>query len=204
MAEKNSAPLWLQELLDQAEIAEKDHLLAMNKIRCDQALAAIAVIENKIDEINQIAEQEIGLVTSWEEAETMKLQKKINWLSFNLEKFIRGTGDSTITLAHGSIKLRKSRDQISVIDLLKFTIIGKRHGLLRHVDAKDEVDMNSLRAFIKVNGGKPPAGVILTPGQPTFSYSTTNKKGSANGESERTETESGTGSEREQTTDIAA
>lgn len=201
--ENAKSPSWLQELLDDTEARDQKHLLQMNKLRADQALAAIAIIEEKIAEVEQIAQQEIDIVTSWKESETTKLQNKINWLSFNLEKFIRGTGDSTINLAHGVIKVRKSRDKVDIIDLQKFTVIGQRHGLLRHLDAKDEPDMNAIRAFIKVNGGKPPSGVILTPGQPTFSY-TTNRKGSANGESERTETESGTGSEREQTTDIAA
>jgi phage host-nuclease inhibitor protein Gam len=157
-------PSWLQELLDQTE--ERDHhiLLEMNKLRADQALAAIAVIEEKI------AETEIELITRWQEAETAKQQKKIDWISFNLEKFIRGSGDSTINLAHGSIKIRKSRDKIEIVDLKKFNEIGQRHGLLRHINASDEPDMNAIRAFIKLNGGKPTLGIILTPGQPTFSY----------------------------------
>ena len=147
----------------------------MNKIRADQALAAIEVIENKVAEIEQIAQQEIDLITAWKEAETAKLQNKINWLSFNLEKFIRSTGDSTITLAHGTIKIRKSRDKIDIVDLQKFSVMGQRHGLLRHINATDEPDMNAIRAFIKINGGKPPLGVMLTPGQLKFSYSTNTK-----------------------------
>jgi phage host-nuclease inhibitor protein Gam len=188
--ENRQSPPWLQELLDDTEAADQKHQLEMNKLRADQALAAIAVIEEKIAETEQIAQQETDLITNWKESETAKLQNKINWLTFNLEKFIRGTGDATIALAHGTIKIRKSRDKIDIVDLQKFSAVGQRHGLLRHIDAKDEPDMNAIRAFIKLNGGKPCAGVILTPGQPTFSYKT-NKKGSTNGESERNETEAG-------------
>jgi hypothetical protein len=172
---ETKSPPWLQELLDDTEKRDQRNLLEMNKLRADQALAAIAIFEEKVAEIEQIAQQEIDLVTSWKEAEVAKQLNKINWLSFNLEKFIRSTGDSTITLAHGSIKVRKSRDKIEIVDLQKFSTVGKRHGLLRHLDAKDEPDMNAIRAFIKLNGGKPPQGVMLTPGQPTFSYSTTKK-----------------------------
>ena len=82
-------PSWLQELVDQTEERDQHHLLEMNKLRADQALAAIAVIEEKIAETEQIAQQEIDLITNWKESETTKLQNKINWLSFNLEKFIR-------------------------------------------------------------------------------------------------------------------
>ena len=122
--ENGKSPSWLQELLDQTEERDQHNLLEMNKLRADQALAAIAVIEEKIAETEQIAQQEIDLITSWQEAETAKQQKKVAWLSFNLEKFIRSTGDSTITLAHGAIKIRKSRDKIDIIDLKKFSEIG--------------------------------------------------------------------------------
>ena len=47
---KANAPPWLQELLDQTEERDQHHLLEMNKLRADQALAAIAVIEEKIAE----------------------------------------------------------------------------------------------------------------------------------------------------------
>ena len=188
--ENRPSPPWLQELLDQTELRDQKHLLEMNKLKADQALTVIGQLENKIAEIEALAQQEIDLVASWKESETVKLQNKINWLTFNMERFIKSTGESTITLAHGAIKIRKSRDKIEIVDLQKFTVVGQRHGLLRHVDAKDEPDMNAIRAFIKINGGKPPLGVILTPGQPTFSYSTT-KKGTNDEQSERTETETG-------------
>jgi hypothetical protein len=183
-------PEWLEELL--LEQAEKDEhrLLEMNKIRADQALAAITVIEEQIAETEQIAQQEIELISAWKESETTKFQNKVNWLSFNLENFIRSTGDSTINLPHGVIKIRKSRDKVEIVDLVKFNVVAQRLGLLRHVDAKDEPDMNAIRGYIKTNNGKPPVGVILTPGQPTFSYSTM-KKGATNEQIERTETESG-------------
>ena len=173
--ENRQSPTWLQELLDDSEATDNKRLLEMNKLRADEALAAIRLIEDKIAEVEQIAEQEIVLISKWKESESIKLQNKINWLSFNLEKFIRSTGESTINLAHGAIKIRKSRDKIEIVDLQKFTTMGQRHGLLRHIDAKDEPDMNAIRAFIKINGGKPCAGVSLTPGQPSFSYSTTRK-----------------------------
>jgi phage host-nuclease inhibitor protein Gam len=188
--ENRQSPPWLQELLDDSEATDNKRLLEMNKLRADEALSAIGLIGDKIAEVEQLAQQEIDLISNWKGSETTKLQNKINWLSLNLEKFIRTAGDATIALAHGTIKIRKSRDKIDIVDLQRFSAVGQRHGLLRHIDAKDEPDMNALRAFIKLNGGKPCAGVILTPGQPTFSY-ITNKKGSTNGESEWNETEAG-------------
>jgi phage host-nuclease inhibitor protein Gam len=162
----------------------------MNKIRADQALTVIGSIEENQSEIEQIAEQEINLISTWRDSEITKLQKKISWLCFQLERYIRSTDTSTINLAHGAIKLRKSRDKLEIIDLQKFIPIGQRLGLLRRIEEKFEPDMNAIRAYLKINGNRPPSHVILTPGQPNFSY-TANWKGSSNGESERTETEAG-------------
>ena len=162
--------------MDQTEERDQHHLLEINKLRADQALAAIAVIEDEISEVEQIAQQEIDLITNWAEEETRKHQNKINWICYSLEKYIRSTGDNTINLAHGAIKLRKSRDKVDIIDLQKFIPIGQRLGLVRRIEEKFEPDMNAIRAYLKTNGNRPPNGVILTPGQPTFSYTTNQER----------------------------
>ncbi|MBN1396841.1 MAG: host-nuclease inhibitor Gam family protein [Bacteroidetes bacterium] len=168
-------PEWLTELLEQADQREEKHRIEMSKIRADQALAVIASFEEKASEIEQIAQQEIDLITSWKEFELSKLQRKISWLSFQIEQYMRTTGESTLNLAHGTIKIRKSRDKVDVIDPQKFLPIGKKLGLVRHIDAQDEPDLNAIRAYLKTHGNRPPIGVTVTPGQPTFSYKTIKK-----------------------------
>ena len=68
--ENGKSPSWLQELLDHTEDTDQNRLLEMNKLRADQALAAIGVVEDKIAEIEQLAQNEIDLITSWKELET--------------------------------------------------------------------------------------------------------------------------------------
>jgi len=197
-------PEWLSELLEQAERNEVKQRIEMSKIRADQALTVIASIEEKAAEIEKIAEEEIKLITSWKESELVKLQKKESWLSFQLEQFLRTTGESTLNLAHGVIKVRKSRDKVTVVDEEKFLPVGQRLGLVRRIDAKDEPDLNAIRAYLKLHGNRPPSGVTVTPGQPTFSYSTL-KKGTSDEQIERAEfTEDGRSIGTEQTTQVAA
>ena len=168
---ENQTPSWLQELLDQSETVEEKRALAMNKILADRALAAVAVIESKINEVNVIAEQEIALIVGWQESEIVKLQKKIDWLSWNLESFMKGTGEKTVTLPHGQLKMRMGRDKVEVVDFDKFMPVGKRLGLLRHIPEKDEPDLAAIAAWIKLNH-KPPIGITLIPAQSKFSYKT--------------------------------
>ena len=195
-------PEWLTELLEMAEHKEEKHRIEMSKIRADQALTVIASIEEKATEIEQIAEEEIKLITSWKESELTKLQRRESWLSFQLEQFLNKTGESTLNLAHGVIKVRKSRDKVTVVDEEKFLPVGKKLGLVRRIEAKEEPDLNAIRAYLKLHGNRPPSGVIVTPGQPTFSYSTL-KKGTADEQIEQPETEDGCGIRTEQTAQAA-
>lgn len=182
------APPWLQELLDAAEETEQQRIIEFNKIKADQALAAIAVLESKIDDVNHTADVEIRLMEEWNMNEVGKLQKQIAWLAFNLEKYLQTTGEKTLTLAHGKIQLRMGRDKVEVVDMDRFMTIGQRLGLIRVTPAKTEPDLLAIATYTKLNG-KPPAGVMLTPGQPKFSYKTkgTNDVNTERNDNEQTE-----------------
>lgn len=182
---ENQTPSWLQELLDESVAVEERRQLAMNKLVADRALAAVAVLESKINEVNAIAEQEVALITGWQESETAKLQKRIDWLVFNIQGYMKSTGEKTITLPHGQLKMRMGRDKVEVVDLEKFLPVGKRLGLLRHIPEKDEPDLTAISAYVKLNG-KPPLGVILTPAQSKFSYKTI-QQGDAHATNDNTE-----------------
>lgn len=192
---ETKAPDWLQELLDAEEAKEKQQLIEMSKIKADQALAAIAVIEAKINEVNEIAEKEIDLIQKWNMSEVTKLQNKIDWLVFNLENYMKATGEKTITLPHGQIKYRMGRDKVEVIDLQKFLPLGQRLGLVRITPAKTEPDLVAIAAYCKLNN-KPPTGVMLTPAQPKFSYKT---KGVNDVTTERNNEQTEAGSDTRQT-----
>jgi hypothetical protein len=117
--EKQSPP-WLQELLDAEEAQEQKQLIEFSKIKADQALAAIAQIESKINEVNEIAEKEINLIQNWNLSEVAKLQKKIDWLVWNLENYMKTTGEKTISLPHGKIAFRMGRDRYEVVEIPRF------------------------------------------------------------------------------------
>lgn len=188
---EKQTPPWLQELLDESEVQEQQQQIEFNKIKADQALAALAIIEDQINEIDSIASQEIKLIEEWNMSQITKLNKKISWLTFNLELFIKKLNESTVTLPHGVIKVRKGRDKVEVIDEQKFLPIGTRLGLVRTIAAKVEPDLQAIAAFIKTNGGKPPTGVMITMGQDKFSYKTTKGTSDVNNERNGEQAEAG-------------
>ncbi len=187
---------FIEELLAEAELADAKKLLEVNKVRADQLLMAITVLEEKCYEINMLVDSEVALFEEYRRIEIAKLDKKMSWLAFNLEQYMKDTGEKTMALPHGELKMRKGRDKIEITDMAKFLPIAQAKGLLRAIPESFEPDMRTLLEYAKYSGVTPP-GCSLIPASTKFTYKT---KGASNGSSsdkhEREQTEAGAGSER--------
>ena len=162
---------WFDEMMEQLEKKEDDRRIEMNKIRCDQILQTISVLENKIAEVNDIATKERQIIDEWEQSETNKLQRQVDWLARQLEFFIRSTDQKSITLAHGSLHLRLGRSKVSVVDMDKFLPIGEKLKLVREKPSVKEADLNAVNAYIR-RVGTPLPGIAFTPASISFSFKT--------------------------------
>ena len=80
---------FMDELLAEVEEKEEKRKLELDRLRADQLLTAIGTLEQRADEINELADSEIKLVEEYRSVELAKVQKKISWLAWNLEQFIR-------------------------------------------------------------------------------------------------------------------
>lgn len=179
---------WLEDLLQESAERENRLMQEFDRLKADQALAAIAKLEADMVGVNSLADEEIKLIEQYRKTELERLGKKLNWLVLNLEGFIRKhneeTGEKSIRLPHGSIGLRKSRDRVEISSYELFAKIADRHGLWRVSPEKKEPDLQAVSAYIKLNNHVP-AGVTVIPGSTNFSYST---NGGSNGESKSSET----------------
>jgi hypothetical protein len=165
---------WFDEMMIEVEKKEEDRRLEMNKIRCDQVLQTIAVLEDKIAEVNDIATKERQIIDEWELSEAGKLHRQIDWLARQLEIFIRGTDQKSITLAHGSIHLRRGKPKVSVVDMDKFLPVGEKLNLIRQKPSVKEADLNAISVYIR-RVGSPPPGIAYTPATVNFSFKTKGK-----------------------------
>jgi phage host-nuclease inhibitor protein Gam len=181
---------FIDELLEESENSEEKRRLEMDKLRADQLLMAISVLEQKLDEVCDLAEKEIALIEEFQTSESEKLNKKISWLTWNLEHYIRSTDDKTINLPHGHIKLRLGRDKVEVEDMDMFLKTAAKRGFLKTIPESYEPDLQAITEHIK-RTGEIPHGVKLTPAQTKFSYKT--KQGETN---EQHETKAGATAER--------
>ena len=174
---------FIDELLLEAEIKEKEQLLEMNRIRADQILATLAVLEQKADEVNQLADDEIKIFEEYRLIELQKIEKKASWLEYNLEQYIRSTKEKTINLPHGSLKLHLGRDKVEITDMDKFMKVAPSRDLLRVSPESYDPDLQKVLEYVKLRGII--AGVKFIPATTKFSYKTLKGNGNGKEQSER-------------------
>ncbi len=176
---------FIQEMLKESEIAEEQKRIDMDRLRADAMLGAVAVIEQQMEQVNQLAVQEIQLVEEYRSTEITRLDKKRSWLLLNLEQFMRSTNKNTVRLPHGILKLRKGRDRIAFSAMEKFLAIGQKLGLVRKVPESVLPNNQAILEYIR-RTGEIPTGIEFIPAEINFSYATT---GANNGKDEREEAE---------------
>jgi hypothetical protein len=174
---------FIDELLLESEKAEDQQRLEMDKLRADQLLMGIQVLEDKVEELDTMVDCEIKLIQQYHKTEHERLMKRVRWFAWNLEQFIRSTGEKTINLPHGSIKLRMGRDKIEIADLQEFLKARDNGKFLRTIPESYQPDMISLGQYIRKTGHLP-EGVNLIPAETKFHY-TTLKRSNNNGKDEQ-------------------
>lgn len=178
---------FIEELLQQAEQADQERKIEMDRLRADQILAAIAKLEEGMADVNELCDKELKLIEEYRANELARLDKKRGWLVFNLEGFARSSGEKTLRLPHGTLKLRKGRDKVAVVAMEEFLKIGPKLKLVRSVPEQITPDIQAIINHIKTTG-EIPAGVEFIPADTRFSY--TINGGKDDTERERNETES--------------
>lgn len=182
-------PQVIQDLLNQAAIRNETEKMDLDKLKADQILSAIHVIEQQISDVNDLVAKEISLLEDYRSQEVSRVDKKLTWLVFNLEQFMRASGERTIRLPHGTLKLRKGRDRIIIAEMEKFLERAGRRGLLKQVPESFVPDMQAISEYHKKTGGALPDGCQLIPAQIKFTFSTTEKHdGDDDSEEQSTET----------------
>jgi hypothetical protein len=166
---------FIEELLQESNARREQETVEMNKLMADRMLAAIAVLEGQMEEVNQLVETEIKLLEEYRSSQLTRLDKKRSWLAFNLEGFMRSSGEKTVRLPHGSMKLRKGRDKAIVVALEEFLTVGPKLGLVRTIPEQATPDIQAIVNHIKTIG-EIPAGVTFIPADIRFSYSTNGGK----------------------------
>jgi hypothetical protein len=155
---------FIEEILAEAEQVE----LQQRAGYYDLVLAEIRDIEQQITAIHEQAECEVALIKDWELRRCLQFQERIAFMARKLEAFIRETGQKTMDLPHGVLKIRKAPDKVEIADLAVF-LQHARSELLSIVPENIKPDLPRIKEYIK-RTGEIPDGVQFIQGSDAFTY----------------------------------
>ena len=171
---------FIDELLREAE--EKEQKLSREF--ADLMLIEISQLEKQIQSNFEQAAREREIIKNWSLKINSKLVSRIEFLSKKLEVFIKETGEKTINLPNGILKMHKKPDRVEVEDLELFLTKAKPE-LISIIPEQVKPDLNKIKAFIKTR--PVPPGIKVVEGAIEFSYKLNGE------ENAREETETGVG-----------
>lgn len=154
---------FIEELLLEAEEKEQRLTLA----HYDLIIIEITKLQNHIEAIFKEAESEIEIINQWALVKNVKTKEKIDFMTKKLEAYIRETGEKTIDLAHGTLKIRKKPDKVEITDLDSFLKIATQK-MLTVVPETVKPNLSGIKSVIKLSG-RTPQGVTVIEGKEEFS-----------------------------------
>ena len=154
---------FLDELLEEVESKEKSERLAYY----DLAIKEIAELEIEIAGIFSQSDRETAIIKEWALKKAATHQERIEMLMRKLECFLREEEKKTISLPHGTLKVRKLPDKIDVSNMEIF-LKNAAGELLSVIPEQAKPDLSKIKTFIKMSG-KIPDGVTVIEGKEQFS-----------------------------------
>lgn len=162
----------LEECLD--EIFSKEESEELNaesispEVRFTRFLWKINFLEQEIEKHSKVAEETVKEINDWFEKKKSQLKGQIDFLSNQMQYFLRINDCKSMVLPSGKIGFRVQQDKVEVVNQDLFFSKATSE-LLRHVPETYEPDMMKIKAHIK-STGEIPEGIEVSHQQPKFYY----------------------------------
>lgn len=170
-AEESEVMAQLKEIFDDMDeaIENAEELTDESpEVRFSKFLYVIKIKEQEITRVKATAEKLIQDIEAWTEKKIGQHQGQIEFLSKQMENYLRQQNQKSLPLPSGTIGLRKQQDKITITDEELFYQKASPE-LLRHVPESFEPDMKKIKEHIKTTG-EIPIGIELTPVDVKFYY----------------------------------
>jgi len=168
--DKTEQSTFIDELLSEAEQQETREIEAY----LDMAVREIAELQKAMEQTNLIARKDIELINIWQTNENHKRAERINRLQAKLESYIRASEKKTISLPHGTLKLRQKPDKVEVTDVDLF-IKNATKDMVTIAPEQVKPSLSGIKKWIKMTN-KIPQGIKLIKGEVEFSLKLTDNK----------------------------
>lgn len=163
---------FIDQIIQEAEERKEKDRVEMSRLRADDMLKALGVLDSQMSDVNSLCDTETARIEAYRQSELSRLDKKRSWISFNLDAYMRSTGEKTLRLPNGTLTLRKGRNKIVIVAMESFLKVASRLGFLTSVPESFEPDQQKIMAYLKRTRSVP-EGCEFIPAETRFSYTTT-------------------------------
>ena len=163
--------LWIEdEELDAIPENEEEVPSDINAHEAERQLVALGHLERDLKAHEDHARAEIERIERWLAEKSRKLNRAIAWRKKVLRWFLTASGQKTLKLVNGTLRIRPGRESVSVIDEDAFLAWASTHNpeLIR---VKKEADRKAIAAYVKTTG-ELPDGVNLERSDRSFTVTT--------------------------------
>lgn len=138
------------------------------EVRFSKFLWVIRMKEKDIAKVKATAEKLIRDIEVWTDKKISQHQGQIDFLSKQMENYLRQKVIKSLPLPSGTIGLRKQQPKITIVDSDKF-YENADASILRRIPESFEPDLKSIKEKLKTTG-EIPAGVEVTEQDAKFFY----------------------------------
>lgn len=159
-----------------ADMPEGEELSAVDA-RIDYLLEKIGDRQHQIEHVSDVASRRIAMVQEWLDGEKAKLEREIEWLGSQVRaqvpptpdalQEVYGTKKKSISLPHGSVGFRASRDTVAIEDKDAALEYAKAN-VPDAVRVSERVVKTPLIEHAKVTGVAKGDGWRFVPGEDSF------------------------------------
>ena len=154
---------FIDQLLKEAEANEQK----LSREFADLMLIEISQLEKQIQSNFEQAAREREIIRNWALTRNSSVASRIDFLSKKLELFIKETGEKTINLPNGILKMHKKPDKVEVEDLELF-LKNARKECISIIPEQVKPNLMAIKNHIKTR--PTPKGVKVIEGDIEFSY----------------------------------
>ena len=138
------------------------------EVRFSKFLYVIKMKEQEIAKVKAIAEKLIQDIETWTDKKIGQHQGQIEFLSKQMENYLRQKEIKSLPLPSGTIGLRKQQPKILIIDEDKFYEKADA-SILRRIPESFEPDLKAIKEKLKTTG-EIPEGIEVTEQEAKFYY----------------------------------
>ncbi len=154
--------MFIDELLADVEQQE----IQQTSAYYDLLILEIAKLEEEISHNFKEADKETAIIKEWAIKKNAVLNERSQLLKMKLESYIRESGNKTMDLPHGTLKIRRTPNKVEITDMELF-LKNARSEMLSVIPEQVKPDLNKIKAFMKVSN-KTPEGVTVIEGKDEF------------------------------------